>query len=416
MAAYGEPTGQSKLGAREILNYAGGQVTLENGRVVKVDFRAGAPKPAPLSSAPASTVVPAAAALATGGWLTEFDAAAKEAARRQVHILAWFAGSEWSPTSRQFQDEVALDAGFVRMLGASHVLLRIDLPGNHATSRDPNAKVRERHGVTVYPTVLLLTAAGETLAKIDVARPRAGASYRDSVIAVVRETHELLGLAPLPAVAGVGAATSQASAYRPVGAVTTERMSDRLLSAGWGVVTALGSGVLATVVLLWLVWRSWAKSAPPRRPVSIAERIAEASSGLPTLAEVITWPKERVVVVAAGLGEAEGYLAELQPAGADKEIVLRKVDQANPQGLVCCAGANAGVITVKRVRDLVGLLTAEGAAFGWYVAPLGFTAEAYAYATERRIRLIDANRLLEQLHELPPVALPKVTRHPWARV
>jgi hypothetical protein len=414
LAAYGEPTGQSKLGAREILNYAGGQVTLENGRVLRVDFRTGTPKPAPAPSAPAGPTV-VAATPAQGGWLTEFDVAAKEATRRQVHIFAWFAGSEWSPTSRQFQDEVALDPDFIRMMGTSHVLLRINLPEQSAT-RDPNARVRERHGVTVYPTVLLLSASGENLAKIDVARPRAGESYRNSVIAVVRETHELLGLAPLPAVAGTGGMTSQSSAYRPVGSVTTESMSDRLLSAGWGVVTALGSGLLATVVLFWLVWRSWARSGPPRRTASIAERIAEASSGLPPLAEVLAWPKERVVIVAAGLAEAEGFLAQVQPSDAEKDIVLRKIDDMAGQGFVCCAGANAGVITLKRVRELVGLLTAEGAAFGWYVAPLGFTAEAYAYAAEHRIRLIDANRMLAQLHELPPVALPKLTQHPWARI
>ncbi len=121
------------------------------------------------------------------------------------------------------------------------------------------------------------------------------------------------------------------------------------------------------------------------------------------------------MIVAAGLAEAEGFLAQLQPSDAEKDIVLRKIDEVAAQGVVCCAGASAGVITLKRVRELVGLLTAEGAAFGWYVAPQGFTAEAHAYAAEHRIRLVDANRMLAQLHELPAVVLPKLTRHPWAR-
>lgn len=82
---------------------------------------------------------------------------------------------------------------------------------------------------------------------------------------------------------------------------------------------------------------------------------------------------------------------------------------------MCCAGGNAGVIPAKRIRELVGLLTADGVKQGWFIAPMGFAAEARAYAEKHGVKLIDCQRLVGLLHELPPVAIPSVTRQPWAR-
>src|SRR5471030_2255613 len=45
--AYGWPTGQSQLGTKEILNYPQGSITLEKGRVERVDFSTSVPWPAP---------------------------------------------------------------------------------------------------------------------------------------------------------------------------------------------------------------------------------------------------------------------------------------------------------------------------------------------------------------------------------
>src|SRR6185369_11460517 len=45
--AYGWPTGQSQLGAKEILNYPQGSITLANGKVERVDFSPNVPWPAP---------------------------------------------------------------------------------------------------------------------------------------------------------------------------------------------------------------------------------------------------------------------------------------------------------------------------------------------------------------------------------
>jgi hypothetical protein len=414
LAAYGAPVLQSRLGPREIFKYPQGQIVLEEGRVLRLEFKKGeAPR---LPEKPVSREAPASVAADSTGWKTDFESASREAAQRSAPLLVWFAGSDWSGPSRQFRDEVAMRGDFVATFRSRYVLLRVDLADHNGNPRDPHARLREKLGVTVYPTLLILSAAGENLAKIDLSRPPAGESYAARVNATVREIHDLLGFSPLAAAPGVGASIPATTTHRPVRAVTPGQVADSLLSAGWGIVPAVGTGLVVMLTLLWLLWRNWSRPGLQYRPVSLAGRISEAASGVPTLAEIATWSKARVVVVAAGLAESEGFLAELRADGANDEadIRLRKAGEPEVQGLVCCLGAKAGLVTAKRVRELFGLMTVEGAPQGWFVAPLGFSAEARVFADEHRIRLYDGQRLLAQLHELPPVELPKVvTRAPW---
>lgn len=417
LAVYGPPLLQSRLGPREILKYPHGQITLEEGRVVRLELRA-SPAPAAAAAAPSQSAVPVASgASGPGGWLEDFELASREAVRRSAPILVWFSGSDWSLASRQFREEVALQGDFVAAFQTRYVLLRVDLTDHNGSFREPNALLRERLGVTVYPTLLILSATGENLAKLDLSRPVGAETYSARVIAAVREMNDLLGFAPLPVATHALAPAPSTSAHRPARAVTPGQVTATLLSAGWGIVTAVGTGLVFSVTLLWLVWRNWSRPGVERRPVSMAERISEVASGIPTLPEIMAWPKERVAVIAAGLAESEGYLTELNAEGAGCDVRLRKLGEPGVQGLVCCAGAKAGLITAKRVRELFGMMAAEGAPVGWFVAPMGFSAEARRFADEHRIRLSDGHRLLAQLHELPPVVLPKlVTRTPWTKV
>lgn len=187
-----------------------------------------------------------------------------------------------------------------------------------------------------------------------------------------------------------------------------EDVKANLQSTRWMVLSALGVGVAIALVLLWLVWRNWGRAVPVMREKTIAERIAEAASGLPTQAEIVAWPKERLRVVVARLAETQGYVAALQPASADKDIVLRHVDEAKPRVFVCCAPGNAGVVSAKRLREFVGTLVVEGVLEGWFVSPHGFAVDARIYAEERTLLLVDAETLLNQLRDLPPLMLSRV--------
>ena len=125
--AFGWPNGQSTSGTKEILSYTQGQVMLDNGRVERVDFSTTIPWPAPRPRPGAATASTAKKPEApVDFWLTNFDDAAREALRRSVRVLVLFTGSDWSPASKQFRDEVEFHAEFVNAFTEDFVFLRLD--------------------------------------------------------------------------------------------------------------------------------------------------------------------------------------------------------------------------------------------------------------------------------------------------
>jgi hypothetical protein len=262
----------------------------------------------------------------------------------------------------------------------------------------------------------MLDADGEKLGMVDLTQPRPGDSYRARVIAALHAACKVLGLKSVMEVSASNGVPKEVSS-RPDTPVASAAISAGLRSAIRHVLTAVGTAAVIMVVLLWLVRRDWSSPVPRSRPPTIADRIADASNGLPTYDEIITWPKDRVVGIATGLAEAQGFATEPQrDHSSDIDIVLKHSDTGEKQGLICCAGGHAGVITVKRVRELFGMMTVEGLPHAWFVAPMGFAAEARAYADQHNVRLIDGHGLLASLRDLPPVSVPAiVTREPWPR-
>jgi hypothetical protein len=89
ISAYGPPKGQSHLGAKEILRYPQGTVTLLSGRVERVDFSAAGPRPAPRSrptlEAPPKPATPEPAPAApevVNPWVTDVPSALAQAAKK----------------------------------------------------------------------------------------------------------------------------------------------------------------------------------------------------------------------------------------------------------------------------------------------------------------------------------------------
>ena len=408
--AYGWPTGQSVSGTKEILNYPQGQVTLENGRVEKVDFsmKMAWPAPRPRPGPPSATTVKKPEA-PVDFWLTNFDDAVREAKRRRARILALFTGPDWSPGSKQFHEEVEFHPDFVNAFTGDFVFLRLEFANRAPITpelRDQNNRLRERYGVTTYPALIVLGTDGTLVATVDLAKPQAGDTYRARVIAAVREVRDLLALRPPEPSPETEKAPPVAEG--PKRSPVSAAVAAGLQAAGRVVTNAFALGALITVVLFWLVWRNWAGKRPPPPKFSMASRISDAASGLPTHEELTAWPKEKICALIAALAESEGYAAVVQPPGGDKDVVLKRAGEARPRVLVCCVPARAGIVPAKRVRELFGTLTAEGVEVGWFVAPAGFASEALTYAGQNNIILFDAERLLAQLRDLPPLVLPKV--------
>ncbi|MEY2879892.1 MAG: hypothetical protein RLZZ15_2272, partial [Verrucomicrobiota bacterium] len=205
IAAYGWPMGQSQSGAKEILRYPQGSITLANGRVERVDFSPNIPWPAPRPKPPGptnSTAKKKGPTPPADEWGTDLDIALSEAARRRVRILAAFTGSDWSPPSKAFLDEVAQHPDFVTACIADFVFLRVDFPTRVAQSPDlkrQNEQLRARCGVTTYPALVVLSARGEPVGVVDLARDRGLPTYRERVVAAVVEVRDLLRAKPVAA-------------------------------------------------------------------------------------------------------------------------------------------------------------------------------------------------------------------------
>ncbi len=397
IAAYGWPNGQSQSGAREILTYAQGQVTLVNGRVEQVDFSpnkewpAPKPRPAEPTAVKARPGMPGEKAMPpVDYWGTDFDAAVREATARRARILVLFSGSDWSPPSKRFHDEVEFTSDFVNAVLGYFVLLRLDYPA-HASQppelRAQNARLRARFGVTIYPTLLVLSPAGAQVAIVDLAKVNPAGPYREQVVSAITEVRKLL--APSPRLPKPAEATGAASAtfFEPP-------------EEGYNPWLLLGA-VAVLAFLWWLLRRGSFEEESEPEPRSVVRQ-------LPTPVEVAGWSQVRLREVCVAVFEVEGYLAKLRPPESGAELALHRGSEDKPEILVHCRSGTVGLAGPRVVRELFGTVIAEGVATGWVVSPGGFTAEARKIAAEHGMLLIGGEELLQRLAEVPPLALLEV--------
>lgn len=426
--AYGWPNGQSQSGNKEILNYNQGDVELEDGRVVRVNFSPDVPWQTPRPRPPAATASTRKTAEApVDYWLTNFSAALAEAQKRHVRILALFTGSDWSPASREIHDQVEYHPDFVNAFAGDFVFVELDFPRGApvpAKISDENLKLRDLYDVTTYPTMLVLSSRGGLLARVDLTKSTPGQSFRDRVIAAVREARDATATAaeppppepppvtaPIASPPAVNTASDSTRNAAPAGIGSPAHEATRAEQAVWKawhlILLALGVGS-ATVFALWW-W--FARDAQPKTitPVQdLAERIDAAAGGLPTLGEIAAWPKQKLKAIVGGLAEFDSYAVHMRPAESDVDLELRKRGDVNPRTLVCCSPGSVGVVSAKQLRELYGSMATEGVENGWFVSPAGFTTDARDYAASHRIILVGSDGLHNMMREVPPVSLPGV--------
>ena len=321
-------------------------------------------------------------------WGTDFEEAVREATIRHARILALFTGSDWSPPSKRFQTEVALQTAFVNAVLGDFVLLRLDFP-THGTQppglHAQNARLRERFNVTTYPALLVLSAAGEQVAVVDLSKLNPALPYCEQVVGAVTEVRRLLD-APAKSPPGSTGSAEPAPAEAP---------PDRRV---W-----LAVGLGACLVLVWWLLRRGRDGG-----VQIPATPAAAASEVPTLADATGWSQTRLRNVCIAVFEAGGYRVKLRPPESGAELALHRNDTDKAEILVHCRPGTTGLAGPRTVRELLGTVVAEGVPTGWVVAPGGFTAEARKVAAERGLLLIGGEDLLQRLAEVPPLALLRV--------
>ncbi|MFT5241419.1 MAG: thioredoxin-related protein [Candidatus Promineifilaceae bacterium] len=102
------------------------------------------------------------------GWLTDFDAAKKLAAEKNVPILADFSGSDWCGWCIKLDKEVFQKDNFKTYAKDNVVLFLADFPNKGKQTdavKKQNKGLAETYKVQGFPTVLLLGADGKVLGR-----------------------------------------------------------------------------------------------------------------------------------------------------------------------------------------------------------------------------------------------------------
>lgn len=119
-----------------------------------------------------------AAGASHGKWLTNWDEAAKLAKDSKKPILAEFTGSDWCPPCKKLHAEVFGSEEFAKWAEKNVILLQLDYPKKAEQSdelKKQNAELKKKYGITGYPSVLFLDAAGEEVGERMVGYGGAGA-------------------------------------------------------------------------------------------------------------------------------------------------------------------------------------------------------------------------------------------------
>ena len=112
---------------------------------------------------------------AAEGWLTDMDAARKEAAEQEKNLMIEFTGSDWCAPCMQLRANVLTKPDFQQEARKNFVLLELDYPRRKEQSAEvkaANRKLAEQYGVTSFPTIVFADASGKPFGGFVGGRPR----------------------------------------------------------------------------------------------------------------------------------------------------------------------------------------------------------------------------------------------------
>lgn len=113
---------------------------------------------------------------------------------------------------------------------------------------------------------------------------------------------------------------------------------------------------------------------------------------------------KRFETVCAEYYRMTGYEPKETRIGADGgvDIWVYKPGVDKPVGLVQCKAWNTYKVGVKPVRELLGVMAANGIANGKFMTSGDFTSEALAFAADNRLELISGKRIVDAIMKLTP--------------
>lgn len=107
---------------------------------------------------------------------------------------------------------------------------------------------------------------------------------------------------------------------------------------------------------------------------------------------------KRFELLCAKYYEAAGFKAVTIPAGPDGgiDVKLYKLDPDNPMAIVQCK-ARVAAVTVKEVRELLGVMAHEKVTRGIFITTGGYTPDALAFGKANPIQLLNGGDFLEKM-------------------
>lgn len=114
-------------------------------------------------------------------WYKDYAQAAQAAAKEHKPILLFFTGSDWCGWCKKMHQEVFSSPDFSSQMGNSFVFVDVDFPMNQQLPPDlaqQNTQLKQKYGVTGYPTVIILDSQGNFIAETGY-RPGGGKAYAD---------------------------------------------------------------------------------------------------------------------------------------------------------------------------------------------------------------------------------------------
>ena len=141
--------------------------------------------------------------------------------------------------------------------------------------------------------------------------------------------------------------------------------------------------LLAAVLLLWasVLWRRGTRK----------KRLLDTRTGIASI-RALSWREFEELVAEAF--RREGYrVVENTKAGADGGVDIR-LRKEGRLVLVQCKHWNSNRVGVPVVREMCGVMMDEGAAGVVIVCSGGFTRDAWAFAKDKPVRLVDGRALM----------------------
>lgn len=96
-------------------------------------------------------------------WMHNYDQALQMAARDRKPVILYFTGSDWCGWCKKMDQEVFSSPAFAEQVGHKFVFVEIDFPMNSKLPEEQarqNAQLKQRYGVTGYPTVVIVDSKG----------------------------------------------------------------------------------------------------------------------------------------------------------------------------------------------------------------------------------------------------------------